>query len=264
MTEEIPLVGGRANADRVVRIGEEVARPRHPQAPFVEDFLRHLRAVGCELGPQPLGTDDRGRQRLSFIPGEAPTSPYPDWAFDEALLADLASRQRELHAAAATYRAPDGAVWAVSGGDYFPEGTAGSLFCHNDLCMSNVIVDVDRRRVVGFVDFDYVAPVDPLFDIAVLARHWVPFGQHGGAGDRDLDRVRRFGLIAEAHELASSDRRRVIELGIAFLDRARTNVRALADAGNVGFQRLIADGYEDANRRTVAWITDHLGDLSGD
>ncbi len=264
MTEhpEIPLIGGRANVGSVVRIGDEVARPAHPQSRFVAHFLEYLRSTSCTLGPVPIGFDDQGRQRLGFIPGQAPTSPYPSWAFDESLLIDVAERQRELQLAAQGYVPLEDATWAVSGGDYFPEAAAGVAFCHNDLCLSNVIVDVERRRVTGFVDFDYVAPVDRRFDIAVLARHWVPFGDANAAEALDLDRVARFATICDVHDLDSADRLLVVELGVAFLERARTNVRALADGGNVGFQQMIANGYEATNRETVAWIVENATQLT--
>lgn len=263
---EIPLIGGRANVGSVVRIGDEVARPAHPQSPYVADFLDYLRRQGCELGPVPIGFDDQGRQRLGFIPGQAPTPPYPTWAFEHDLLVDVAERQRELQVAAQGYVPPNGATWAVSGGDYFPEGAGfeheSGLFCHNDLCLSNVIVDPEQRRVTGFVDFDYVAPVDRRFDIAVLARHWVPFGDANAAEPIDLDRVRRFQTICDVHDLDHADRAFVVDLGVKFLERARTNVRALADGGNIGFQQMIANGYEATNRETVAWIVDHARELA--
>ena len=52
--------------------------------------------------------------------------------------------------------------------------TSGSdaLVCHNDLCVENVVVR--DGRVVAFIDFDFAAPSDPLLDIAIAARHWVP------------------------------------------------------------------------------------------
>lgn len=245
-----------------MRIGDQVARPAHPQTPFVEHFLQHLQRNGVALGPVPLGTDEQGRQRLSYIPGTAPTSPYPDWAFDEDLLTDLAEQQQALHRAAADYQPLPDAVWAVSGGNYFPPGSVGTAFCHNDLCMSNVIVDIDARRVAGFVDFDYVAPVNPLFDIAVLARHWAPFGDPNAATAIDLDRVRRFRLICDVHDLDGEARMQVVDLGISFLDQARTNVRALADGGNPGFQKMIADGYEATNQATVDWLIDQRPSLA--
>jgi len=262
---EIVLEGGRANDGRVVRIGDEVARPTYPQTETVEHFLRHLIGRGLEFVPEPLGSDDRDRQRLRFIPGEAPTPPYPSWAFDEQLLIDVARLQRRLHRAAEGYEPPGAAVWATSAGDYFPaEALAGrrSIVCHNDLGMPNVIVGA-AGRAVGVVDFDYCRPVDPLFDIAVAARHWVPFGDLDVRDGVDLDRVRRFGTFCSVHELSGDDRGRVLDLSVAFLDHARSNIVALADAGNLAFRALLRSGYEATNRATVDWIRRHHRALAG-
>lgn len=260
---EVPLLGGRANVGSVVRIGDQVARPAHPQSPFVDDFLRHLRAKGLTSVPAPLGRDERGRQRLSFIPGIAATPPYPAWAFADDLLVDVVGLQTELQRAGTDYKPPPNAEWATSGGDYFPASSSGVQFCHNDFSMSNVIVETidGRPTATAVVDFDYVAPVDPLFDIAVLARHWVPFVPEGtvecAEGAIELDLIGRFTLIADAHGLSARQRGRVIDLAIDFLDLARRNVRRLAEQGNPGFAEMIAGGYEQTNEATVEWIRHH-------
>ena len=97
---EVPLAGGRANVGRVVRIGDEVARPTYPQTETVEHFLRFLRSRLVDVVPEPLPADDSGRQRLTFIEGRVPIAPHPAWAYDDALLVDVARRQRQLHLAA--------------------------------------------------------------------------------------------------------------------------------------------------------------------
>jgi len=261
--DEIILKGGRANAGNVVRIGDQVARPTYEQTPSVDHFLRSMVAAGVSFVPKPIGFDSQGRHRLSFITGTAPTPPYPDWAFDEALLANVALLQRQLHEAARGYESPAHAVWAVSAGNYFPpQASAASelIVCHNDLGMTNVIVD-PNLQVTGFIDFDYCRPVDPLFDVAVAIRHWAPFGDLDLAEGRELDRVRRFGIFCSVHELDSGERARVVELAIAFLEHARDNLKALAAGGHVGFQTLLGNGYEETNRRTVNWILDHTDAL---
>lgn len=262
--EEV-LKGGRANTGAVVRINDEVARPNYPQSDCVDDFLGHLERSGLHVVPIPLGLDDQGRRRFSYIEGQAPTPPYPDWAFDERLLIEVATAQRQLHVAAMTYTEPADSVWAVSAGDYFPPAATTAdavdmVVCHNDLGMSNVIVD-EHHRLTGIIDFDYCRPVDPLFDIAVAARHWAPFGDLDIDNGPELDRVRRFGLYCDVHELDSGQRRRVVDLSIAFLEQARGNVKALAAAGGVGFQALLRAGYEETNIATVEWLqmqTDRL------
>lgn len=261
-TEQVVLKGGRANAGQVLRIGAEVARPVYPQTASVSHFLTFLIESGVSFVPRPIGFDDAGRQRLTFIPGVAPTPPYPDWAFSEELLVDVAIHQRRLHDAARTYVAETDAVWAVSAGDYFPEAALQStelVVAHNDLGMSNTIVE--DGQLVGFIDFDYCRPVDPLFDIAVAARHWAPFGDLDLADDRELNRVRRFRLFCDAHSLSDEQRASVVGLAAAFLDKARSNIVALAAAGQIGFQTLLANGYESTNRATVQWILDNAQQL---
>jgi len=255
---EVVLQGGRANTGNVVRIGDQVARPAYPQTGSVEHYLRHLVDSGADFVPEPFGFDAQGRHRVRFIVGTAPMPPYPDWAFDEALLIQVAQHQHMLHELARRYEPPPLATWAVSAGNYFPDAAlnAGELIvCHNDLGMTNVIVD-EQHRFAGFIDFDYSRPVDRLFDIAVAIRHWAPFGDLDLTGDIALDRVRRFRLFCDAHELSVLERRRVVDLATSFLEHARDNIKALAAAGGVGFQALLDHGYETTNRATVAWIID--------
>lgn len=262
--EEVALAGGRANVGRVVRVGDEVARPRYPQTASVDVFLTFLIDQGLSFVPTPKGTDDQGRQRLSWLPGDVAISPYPSWAFGEELLVEVASAQRQLHRVAEAFVPAPDAVWAVSAGDYFPERAEGTLMCHNDLCMSNIVVDpTTHRSVTGIIDFDYVRPVDRLFDIAVALRHWVPYGAITSEQLPDLDRIRRFGLFCDVHELTGQQRSRIVDLSIDFLVKARDNVKRLAEAGQVGFQQILADGYEANNVSTVAWLRDSARLLTG-
>ena len=262
--EEIVLKGGRANTGSVVRVGDQVARPTYPQTPFVDDFLRFLVARGATFVPEPCGYDDQGRHRLGFLPGQAPMPPYPQWAFDDELLVAVATHQRRLHEFAQDYPVPPHGVWAVSAGDYFPAASLQGtdlVVCHNDLGMTNVIVDASHR-FVGFVDFDYCRPVDRLFDIAVAVRHWAPFGDLDLAGETSIDRIRRFRLFVDVHALDEHERQTVVRYAIAFLDRARANIKALASAGGIGFQQLLDDGYEATNLATVSWLRENTAALA--
>lgn len=261
---EIVLKGGRANTGNVVRIGDDVARPSYPQTPAVDHFLHYLVSSGADFVPEPRGFDTHGRHRLRFIEGVAPMPPYPEWAFDESLLLQVAEHQHILHTLARDYVAPVDAAWAVSAGDYFPASALVGddvLVCHNDLGMTNTIVDAGHQ-FVGFIDFDYCRPVDRLFDIAVTVRHWAPFGDLDVAHTVDVDRVRRFALFCDAHELERPERRRVVALATSFLEHARENIQALAAAGGVGFQALLDNGYVETNLRTVRWLNDNAETLT--
>ncbi len=260
--DEIPLGGGTANAGNVVRIGNQVARPTHPQSALVAEFLEHLVRSGLTFVPQPLGVDAQSRQRFTWLPGTAVTTPIPIWALDENLLVDVALHQRTLHDAAASFAPKPDSRWAATAGDYFPAEADGDLVCHNDICMSNVIVT--NGQVTGMIDFDYARPVNRLFDIAVAARHWVPFGPIPGLPlAAEHDRISRFGVFCDVHALTRFERRSVVTLAQLFLNHALGNVRRLAEAGGVGFQRLIAGGYETMNRDTTRWLSSNIDRLTG-
>ena len=47
-----------------------VHRPAGPWTPTVHAFLRHLARMGFEGAPKVVGTDDEGREILTYIEGE--------------------------------------------------------------------------------------------------------------------------------------------------------------------------------------------------
>jgi len=69
---EILLDGHRlegGNVGGAVRIGSTVRRPTGPWTPSVHRLLRHVRDAGLRCVPEVLGTDARGREVLSYLPG---------------------------------------------------------------------------------------------------------------------------------------------------------------------------------------------------
>ena len=55
----------------VERVGDTMRRSTGPWTPAVHALLRHLEAVGFEGAPRVLGSDDQGREVLTFIEGDA-------------------------------------------------------------------------------------------------------------------------------------------------------------------------------------------------
>src|SRR5919106_1268229 len=102
MAEET-LDGGIANAGQVVRDGAHVLRPPSPHTASIHAFLRALRAAGFDGAPLPVGVDDDGRERLLFIEGDVPLTPYPTWSQTDTALASIARLLREMHDAANTF-----------------------------------------------------------------------------------------------------------------------------------------------------------------
>jgi hypothetical protein len=85
---------------RVVRIGDTVRRPVRPFTATVQAYLAHLHSRGFGDAPRPLGYDADGREVLSFVEGDVPLEPLPDYATRQDVLVALAALIRRLHDAA--------------------------------------------------------------------------------------------------------------------------------------------------------------------
>jgi hypothetical protein len=258
--DELPLAGGMGSGGAVVRVGDTVRRPVRPWSATVAAFLRHLEAVGFDGAPRHLGRDDRGREILSFIEGDVGVPPFPRWVADDAILLGVARLQRELHAAAATFTPPADAAWDRAN---LPDLGPGAIVCHNDLCVENVVVR--NGRVVAFIDFDFAAPNDPLLDIAIAARHWVPMRDPVDLDPalRGIDQVRRFGAFSAEHGLDRAQRAAVVAHLGAFLDRALVSMRTRAASGLPAYVAAWEAGYPEQNRRSRAWVDANGAALAG-
>jgi hypothetical protein len=150
VTEEV-LAGGVANAGAVVRVGGEVRRPSNPHSRTIHRFLSSLAATDFAGASVPLGTETDGRERLEFIEGDVAIPPYPSWVQTDEALASLARLMRRFHAASGQVELAGGS-WSDDMAD--PEG--GTVVCHNDVCVENVVF---RDGVaVALLDFDFAAP----------------------------------------------------------------------------------------------------------
>jgi hypothetical protein len=255
---EEALAGGLDQAGAVVRVANTVRRPGGPGAVAVRRFLAHLADAGFAGAPRFHGLDDKGREILDYLPGDVAVPPYPEWAANADLLLSVASLQRKLHHAAAGFRLPAGMNWPDRP---LPAGAQGELVCHTDLCLENVVVR--EGRAAAFIDFDFATPADPLFDIAVAARHWIPLRDPVDIADAraGTDLIDRFGQFTDVHRLGPAQRDRVVHLLLGFLDDSLLSIRAKAEAGHPGYAQKWAEGYESMNRRSRAWLPDRRTEL---
>lgn len=258
--DEVPLAGGMGSGGAVVRVGDTVRRPTGPHSAAVAAFLLHLEAAGFDGAPRHLGRDERGREILTFVLGDVALPPFPAWVGHESLLLGVARLQRALHDAARSFVPPPGAPWNRPN---LPEPGPGAIVCHNDLCVENVVVR--GGRVVAFIDFDFAAPADPLLDIAIAARHWVPARDPVDVDPelRGLDQVHRFHAFCDEHGLDGGGREAVAAHLGAFLDRALVSMRIRAESGLDAYARVWAAGYPEQNRRSRAWLDRRSKDLVG-
>ncbi|HYI33413.1 MAG TPA: phosphotransferase, partial [Glaciibacter sp.] len=150
--------------NNVERSGDTVLRDAGPWTPTVHRYLDYLTMAGVDWAPRPLGIDGR-RERLSYVHGDVPLYPMPDWVWSEEVLTDGARRLRQLHDASIGFGLDD-AVWQS------PAKVPAEVICHNDFSPHNLAF-VDGA-FVGAIDFDMCSPGPRLWDIAYFATRVVP------------------------------------------------------------------------------------------
>jgi len=235
---EVRLDGGRAGG--AVRVGDTVRRAAGPWTPAVHALLRHLADRKFAGSPRPLGTDDQGREVLTFLDGQTVGSrlPWPEWVHADATLDQVARWLRRYHDAAADFVPPAGAVWRM-GGQWRP----GLIIGHNDTAPYNAVWQDDRLD--GFFDWDMAGPVTAAQDIAFALFSWVPLhARHVVAREgftefgRRPQRLRRFldgyGWTGTAGDFLDVVRARVRSHAVT--------IRRLAAAGDPLFTLMVEQG----------------------
>jgi hypothetical protein len=237
--DEVVLSGGTLNA--VVRVGNTVRRPVGSWTPAVHDLLGHVRRRGFLLAPEPMGTDESGREVLSFIEGLTVgwSTPWPAVVRSAALLQEVGEVVARYHRAVADFR-PDGVVPWQLGPAALGED---EIICHHDLAPYNVVLA--DGHLAGIIDWDLAGPGPARSDLAFVAWQWVPL--HGPFVTRMLgwdeppDRARRLRLLLDAYGLA--DRDGFVGDVAARIRFNRAVMVRRATEGNAAYQALVDRGH---------------------
>lgn len=218
----------------VRRAGDTVVRTAGAWTPTIHRYLRHLAAAGIDWIPRPvsIGPD---HEVLSFVEGEVPLYPLPDWVWRDDALADAAEHLRALHDASVGFDL-EGAIWRV------PVRSPVEVICHNDFAPHNLVFE--NGRVVGAIDFDTCSPGSRMWDISYLATRMAPLVAElppgAPAEDRFRDRIR---LLLDSYG-SDADWTEVLRVAIIRLrDLSAFTVRMAAELSK---PQLLEDaaGYE--------------------
>jgi len=245
------LAGGVANAGAVTRVGDEVLRPSNPHSPSIHRFLAALVDAGYRGASVPVGMNHDGRERLAYIPGDVAIAPYPSWVQADTALASIAVLMRGFHEASRHFDAAD-STWS----DEMADPRGGSIVCHNDVCLENVVF---RDGVAaGLLDFDFAAPGRPVYDLAACARMCVPIDDDVSAGRlgwERADRVARLRLFADAYGLDRGDSQELVESIGASIASGGVFLRRRIAAGDSNFVSMWNEigGMERFDRRRRWW-----------
>jgi thiamine kinase-like enzyme len=195
--KEIKLEGGRFTAG-VVRIGDTVRRPCSPASSFIQVLLNHLEDVGFDGAPKYIGIDEKGRDTLSFLPGWVPAKfqEFTDYQIQAA--GTLLKRFHD----------------ATFGSKLVKEG---HVVCHHDPGPNNTVFK--EGIPVAFIDFDFIAPGNPIEDIGYMAWTWCVSSKiNRGTPGFQANQVR---LIVDSYGLSSKERRPVFD---SILQRQSQNI----------------------------------------
>lgn len=247
--EEIPLTGGNMNTG-VVRVGNTVRRPTGPWTPSVHALLTHLRSVGFDGAPRPLGQDEHGREVLEFVPGEVPWCGHLDLLSPDRAVVAVGRLIRDLHDAVAGFRPPADARWQA-----LISADGAEIIAHHDLAPWNLVVG-DRRW--AFIDWDTAAPGTRLWDLAYAAQSFVPLAP----GTAIAEAGRRLRLLVDAYGLDQGQRLTLLGL-LGRRARSMSDFLAVqAGAGTQPWTRLWQEGHGAAWQLKADHIDRHAGDWS--
>ncbi|MEU8159905.1 hypothetical protein ACIP95_03400 [Micromonospora parva] len=124
------MTGG--NMGGAIRVGDTVRRAAAEWNPTVQRLLGHLRDRGLTWVPHPLGTDEYGRDTVSYLPGVVPQYPLPAWVWSREVLIDAGAHLAHLHQASLGFDV-SGAVWQSA------VRQPAEVICHNDFAPYNMV-----------------------------------------------------------------------------------------------------------------------------
>lgn len=153
---------------------------------------------GFSGAPKPLGIDNKGRDVLSFIPGDVPAR----WqTFTDAQVRTAAILLRRMH---------DATRGTELAGEH-------PVVCHNDPGPNNVVFRDEAP--VAFIDFDMAAPGSPLEDLGYMAWSWCLSSKPSRLPV--AEQVAQVRVLIDAYGLDTSERQGLPD---AVLERQQRNV----------------------------------------
>jgi hypothetical protein len=237
------LSGGWIN--RVVRIGETVRRSpsgAYTNGNFATELLGFFEQAGWSGAPRFLGTDEEGRQILTYIDGHVAWDvEQPPAVTSDDSLVRVAELVREFH---------DLTAGTPLAGDE-------EVVCHNDLMPGNTVYQDlgSGLRPVAFIDWDNAAPGKRIIDFCHMC--W----QYAGLGPQTLveEAAHRTRLMCDAYGL--DDRSEVITGVLWWQDRAWRWIRTGAAVGDASMIELRDSGAAGTVLDALRWVTRNRREL---
>ena len=246
---EVPLEG----AVGAIRVGSTVRKQSGPWTPTIQALLRHLREEGFDLAPDPLGTDEHGREVMSLLAGRSAYRPWPPVMLRVDGVVQLARTLRRYHDVVQGFDPGPEARWR-SGARTL---RSREVVCHGDYGAWNTLWEGDE--LVGVVDWDMAEPDRPIVDVAFLAIHAVPLRSDTKArkaGFLDVvPRGERLRALCDAY--GDVDPAAVLEAAVAFHVRDRQRTVEWGKEGVEPWATFLARGELATIEDDEGWLREH-------
>ncbi len=253
---EEKLTGG--NVSNVYHLEDTVRRELKPDSVKIHGLLKHLESKGFTYAPKFLGIDEKNREILSFIEGEAGNYPLKKYMWSNDVLKEIAKMLRLYHDAVSDF--PSLNKWKQM--DNTPNNI--EVLCHNDFAIYNIIFN--HKKPVGIIDFDIVAPGPRLWDIAYTLYTCVPLSRHyhtetGEAvqynSTRDAERIKlKVELFFETYGIEGM-KDGYLEMVLLRLEGLCKYMIRKANEGEMAFQKMIDEGHYEHYQNDIQFIREH-------
>jgi hypothetical protein len=157
-----------------VKIGNTVHRQAGAWTPTIHALLAFLQANHFAYSPEVLGTDEKGREILTFLPGTAATRPWPRQLLEDEGLIQAATMLARYHEIVKNFQLPANVEWRIDKRVLKP----GQIIRHGDLGPWNTLWQ--DGNLTGLIDWDFAEPGEAITDLAQMAYYFVPLrGENG-------------------------------------------------------------------------------------
>ncbi|MFE6796371.1 phosphotransferase enzyme family protein [Paenibacillus chitinolyticus] len=252
------LAGG--NVSKVYRSGNTVRRELKPNSQNIHALLNHLDNKGYDYAPKYLDTDEKGREILSFIEGEAGNYPLKKYMRSDDVLQEIAKMLRLYHDAVSDFSFDDS--WQPF--DHTPQPL--EVICHNDFAVYNIIFQ--HEKPIGIIDFDAAGPGPRLWDIAYTLYTCVPLSRlhltETGAivyydSSQDASRIKnRVKLFFDCYGEGVAEN--YIDMVLLRLEGLCQTITRRASEGDLAFQKMLDEGHLEHYRKDITFISEHRND----
>ncbi|PPA71692.1 aminoglycoside phosphotransferase family protein [Jeotgalibacillus proteolyticus] len=258
MTEnknEKKLTGGNISA--VYLAGGTVRREMTEGSERIHALLKHLENKSYPYSPRFLGIDEKGREILTYIEGEAGNYPLKNEMWSNEALIRVAKMQRAYHDAVEDFEFDE--KWLSTDGT--PEKR--EIICHNDFAVYNIIFS--GGMPVGVIDFDMAAPGPKIWDIAYTLYTCIPLSRfyllESGEKCRydssvhTADRKDRIALYFHAYGVSCPEN--IINTVILRLEGLCQTIQRKAQEGDPSFLKMVDEGHLDHYKKDIHFIQVH-------